>query len=298
MHGEEALNLSVEIGWEDGYCSSGVVQKLNPMLRRRFESRLREKSDQNMSLRKELEDQALALGADLFGVAKAEAFSMAPSGHRPTDIVPEARSVIVLGMKYLDMMVDLLPTGREEDALATSREKMFAGHNDFLSAQLDRIGFALAKTLEKKGFKAYHQLSSQGGTDDRYLVGMVSLKHLAVEAGLGSLGCHSLLITPQYGPRVRLTAIITDAEIRPTDNPIGINFCEMCVEKPCISLCPVGALKQPEKTQSYNMDRFLCAQYRRTRPTCSTCLKVCVGGRKRPQGEAEIESRKTRKTAK
>jgi len=236
-----------------------------------------------MSLRKELEDQAFGLGADLFGVAEAERFSRAPSGHRPTDIVLGAKSVIVLGMKYLDAMVDLLSTGRETDTSATPREKMFGGHNEFLSTQLDRMGFALARTLERKGFEAYHQLSSQGGTDDRYLVGMVSLKHLAVEAGLGSLGYHSLLITPQYGPRVRLTAVITDADIHPTDSPIGVDFCGTCMGKPCISSCPAGAIKQPGKAQPYSMDRFLCAQYRRTRTACSVCMKVCLGGRKSTQ---------------
>jgi len=240
-----------------------------------------------MSLRRELEDQAFGLGADLFGVADVERFSGAPSGHRPKDIVPGAKSVIVLGMKYLDAMVDLLPPGREEDTLATPREKMFGGHNDFLSAQLDRIGYALARILEKKGFKAYHQLSSQGGTDDRYLVGMVSLKHLAVEAGLGSLGYHSLLVTPQYGPRVRLTAVITDADIHPVDKPIGVDLCEMCVGKPCILFCPAGAIKQPKKVQPYSMDRFLCAQYRRTRTACSLCMKVCVAGKRGAQNEAE-----------
>ena len=234
-----------------------------------------------MSLRSELEKQASDLGADLFGVTEAKRFAEAPPGHSPTDVLPGAKSVIVLGMKYLDAMVDLLSMGDEtEDFLLKSREKMFVGHNTFLSTQLDRAGFTLARTLEKKGFKAYHQLASQGGTDDRYLVGMLSLKHLAVETGLGSFGYHSLLVTPQYGPRVRLTAIVTDADIKPKDKPLSVNLCDMCVGKPCISSCPAGAIKQPEKDRIYDMDRFLCAQYRRTRPTCSICMRVCVGGRK------------------
>ena len=234
-----------------------------------------------MDLRRELEDQAFSLGADLFGVAEADRFSGAPAGHRPTDVLPGAKSVIVLGMKYLDAMVDLLPLGEEkENRLASPREKMFAGHNAFLSAQLDRVGFALARALEKRGFKAYHQLASEGGVDERYLVGMLSLKHLAVEAGLGTLGYHALLVTPQYGPRVRLTAVVTDAEIKPADKPLAVNLCEECDGKPCVSLCPAGAFTRPEGTQPYSMDKFLCAQYRRTRPTCSICMKVCLGGRK------------------
>jgi len=181
-------------------------------------------------------------------------------------------------------MVDILPIkGEDEDHLRSPREKMFVGHNSFLSSQLDTIGYALARTLERKGFKAYHQLASQGGTDDRYLVGMLSLKHLAVGAGLGTLGYHSLLVTPQYGPRARLTAIVTDADVKPKDKPLTMNLCETCVGKPCIVSCPAGAIRQPVGTQAYNMDRFLCAQYRSTRPTCSICMRVCIGGRKNPQ---------------
>ncbi len=234
-----------------------------------------------MSLRNELEEQARDLGADLFGVAEVRRFNEAPPGHRTTDVLPGAKSVIVLGMKYLDAMVDLLPTGEEtNDQLLKSREKMYVGHNTFLSTQLDRLGFALARTLERKGFKAYHQLASQGGTDDRYLIGMLSLKHLAAGAGLGTLGYHSLLVTPQYGPRERLTAIVTDADIKPVDKPLSVNLCETCVGKPCITFCPAGAIKQPEKPRPYDIDKFLCAQYRRTRPACSICMRVCVGGRK------------------
>jgi epoxyqueuosine reductase QueG len=231
-------------------------------------------------LKKGLEEQALDLGADLFGVVEVSRFDDAPSGHRPTDILPGARSVIVLGMKYLDGMVELLPLGKESGGVAKSpREKMFVGHNAFLSAQLDRVGYALARTLERKGFKTYHQLASQGGTDDRYLIGMLSLKHVAAEAGLGTLGYHSLLVTPQYGPRVRLTAIVTDAEISSTDSRLAVNLCEECVKKPCVTYCPAGAIKEPKEKEIYNLDKFLCAQYRRTRPTCSICMKVCVGGR-------------------
>jgi epoxyqueuosine reductase QueG len=237
-------------------------------------------SGESMSLKEELKEQAFNLGADLYGVVEASRFDDAPSGHRPTDVLSGAKSVVVLGMKYLDGMVELLPVGKGAgDYPESPREKMFVGHNAFLSAQLDRVGYALARDLERKGFKTYHQLASQGGTDDRYLIGMLSLKHIATEAGLGTFGHHSLLVTPQYGPRVRLTAIVTDAEIEPTDKPLAVNLCDECVKKPCISQCPAGAIKEPGKTEVYSLDKFLCAQYRRTRPTCSVCMKVCVGGR-------------------
>lgn len=122
-------------------------------------------------------------------------------------------------------------------------------------------------------------MASTGGTDQRFLTGLLSLKHIAAQAGLGVLGYNSLLITPQYGPRVRLVAIVTDAEMRP-DSPLNKNFCENC-PNPCISLCPAKALKKPNHEFDYEINKFACSQYTSTRPTCSICLKACPIGSQR-----------------
>ncbi len=217
----------------------------------------------------------LSLGADLFGVASIESFDDAPMGHRPTDILSKAKSVIVVGMKMLDAQADILPTNGNYFAISP-RQDMYRGHYTFISQELDRIGYTVARFLEKKGFKAYHQMASTGGTDQRYLMGLLSLKHMAVQAGLGVLGHNSLLITPQYGPRVRLTAILTDAQM-PPDTPLSKNFCRDC-EKMCISMCPANALKKPIDETPYTIDKFVCHQYLNTRPACAVCLKVCPVG--------------------
>jgi len=231
-----------------------------------------------MSLKEDLNGMAMHLGADLFGVASAVDLNDAPLGHRPLDILPNAKSVIVLGIKMLDAQTDILPTDGDSFGEAP-RQDMFRGHNDFISQQLDRVGYAIARFLEKKGFKTYHQMASTGGVDQRYLMGLLSLKHMAIRAGIGVFGRHSLLITPQYGPRVRLTAIITDAKLEP-DTPINENFCKGC-ESPCISLCPVNALKKPSNVSPYEINKFACRQYLNTRPTCGICLKVCPIGSQR-----------------
>lgn len=150
-------------------------------------------------LKEDLRETALRLGADLFGVASAQDFNDAPAGHRPADILPSAKSVIVLGMKMLDAQTDVLPIEGDSFEMGPMQD-MFKGHNTFISQQLDRVGYDLSRFLEKKGFKAYHQMASTGGVDQRYLMGLLSLKHLAVKAGIGVLGRHSLLTTPEYGP--------------------------------------------------------------------------------------------------
>ena len=231
-----------------------------------------------MDLKKDLEEMSMRLGADIFGVASADSLHDAPSGHRPRDVLPNAKSVVVLGMKMLDAQTDILPTDGDHFTVSP-RQDMFRGHSTFISQELDRIGYAMARFLEKKGYKAYHQMASTGGTDQRYLVGLLSLKHMAVQAGLGVFGRNSLLMTPQYGPRVRLTALVTDAEMRP-DTPINKNFCEDC-ENPCISMCPADAIEKPSHDSPYEINKFACRQYLSTCPTCSVCLKVCPVGNQR-----------------
>ena len=231
-----------------------------------------------MGLKESLKEMSMRLGADLFGVTSADALNDAPLGHRPMDVLPNAKSVIVLGMKMLDAQTDILPTDGDYFGVSP-RQDMFKGHNTFISQELDRVGYAMARFLEKKSFKAFHQMASTGGTDQRYLMGLLSLKHMAVQAGLGVFGHNSLLITPQYGPRVRLTGIVTNTEMQP-DTPLDKNFCKSC-EKPCISLCPVGALEKTSHEAPYEINKFACHQYLNTRPTCGVCLKVCPVGSQR-----------------
>ena len=66
---------------------------------------------------------------------------------------------------------------------------------------------------------------------------------LAIDTGLGQLGRNGLLITPEYGPRVRLCKVFTDPPLEP-DSPIdfGVNdFCRRC--RLCADACEVDAIQ-------------------------------------------------------
>lgn len=231
-----------------------------------------------MSLKNDLKDLSTRLGADLFAVTSVDRLEGAPKGHHPRDVLPNAKSVIVLAIKMLDAQTDILPVG-EESVAVSPRQDMFRGHSNFISQELDRIGYSMARFIEKKGFKAYHQMASTGGVDQRYLIGLLSLKHMAVQAGLGKFGRNALLITPEFGPRVRLTAIVTDAEIEP-DNLLSEDFCSSC-NNLCILSCPSKALEEKDQNSPYKINKFACSQYLNTKPTCGVCLKVCPIGNQR-----------------
>jgi epoxyqueuosine reductase len=70
---------------------------------------------------------------------------------------------------------------------------------------------------------------------------------LAIDAGLGELGRLGLLITPEYGPCVRLCKLFTDLPLV-TDRPItfGVTeYCSQCVK--CADACAVKAISKEPK---------------------------------------------------
>ena len=71
---------------------------------------------------------------------------------------------------------------------------------------------------------------------------------MAIDAGLGELGRNGLLITPKFGPRVRIAKVITDMPLVP-DSPISFGvkeFCEACMI--CADDCPSGSITKGQRT--------------------------------------------------
>lgn len=68
------------------------------------------------------------------------------------------------------------------------------------------------------------------------------LKDVAVHAGLGCIGLNNLLVTPDFGPRVRLRALLVDASL-PSTGPIAFDPCQGC-DAPCRVACPQGVFGQ------------------------------------------------------
>jgi len=111
---------------------------------------------------------------------------------------------------------------------------------------------------------------------------------IAIDAGLGELGRLGLLITPKYGPRVRLAKVITDMPLIP-DNPISFGvteFCEICGK--CAKQCPGGAIPDVDRTYDpvdisnsagiyrWPVDHPRChLVWRQEGLDCATCIRSC-----------------------
>ncbi|NOR25888.1 MAG: epoxyqueuosine reductase [Desulforhopalus sp.] len=72
--------------------------------------------------------------------------------------------------------------------------------------------------------------------------GGICLKDAAVLAGLGVIGKNNMLVTPQFGPRVRLRAMALPVKLTST-GPIEFDPCTFC-EMPCRKACPQGAFDE------------------------------------------------------
>jgi epoxyqueuosine reductase len=62
-----------------------------------------------------------------------------------------------------------------------------------------------------------------------------------VLAGLGVMGANNLLITPQYGPRIRLRGLLLEEDL-PTTQALPFSPCETC-DRRCWQACPQQAFR-------------------------------------------------------
>ena len=85
-----------------------------------------------------------------------------------------------------------------------------------LNIYRDWVSFKLAHFLEDMGYEA---VVPHGYMNEKMRIARLSFKLAAYEAGIGVFGRPSILITPTYGPRVTLRAVLTDASIQP-DKPL------------------------------------------------------------------------------
>lgn len=151
------------------------------------------------------------------------------------------------------------------------------------NANLDRTALLVAEHIQEAGFKAYPIPASQT-VNTRKLAGAFSHKLAADLSGLGWIGKRCLLITPSYGPRVRLATVLTDVPLE-TGEPLP-NGCREC--RKCIDICPAkaftGAPFNSMEPRDMRFKAHLCKDYTDRREhfmgegLCSLCVYVCPFG--------------------
>jgi epoxyqueuosine reductase QueG len=232
--------------------------------------------------REDLKKYAQSLGLDLFGVAdlssdRSHDFILRQGG----DYISSFSRSISIGFRLLDPIVDQLY--RHEDP---STIYSYRGLYQAANATLDRASLMISKKIQNAGYKAYPIPASQT-IDDRKLEGAISHKLSAHLSGLGWIGKSCLLITPQYGPRVRFATILTDAPLKAGKQTK--NRCEDC--KDCVDICPpkafTGVAFDPSEPRDVRFRAHQCRAYTQRRSQqlgegiCGLCVYICPYGLKK-----------------
>ena len=185
-------------------------------------------------------EKAKSLGASVAGVADVEPLKESPSHriypkigmdpkvrwqdapeealHHEVEWPADAVSAVVIGVEH--------PAGRPEldwyDGKGTPGNRILIRIVRELSAWLE-------ETFSVKSYRPPYVIESTG----------IFLKYSAVLAGLGCVGRNNLVITPEYGPRVRWRALLLDRAAKAT-GPLDYDPCDGCPQ-PCRKACPVKA---------------------------------------------------------
>ncbi len=184
----------------------------------------------------EVKDIARSLGADLCGIAGVDRFSEAPKGFHPLDVFPGCRSVISFAVRF--------PVG----TLACKTPVPYTRVRNSITPKLDAIALNLCIELEKRGVIAVPIPTNESVWDEgtQRWRSIISQKHAAQAAGLGTIGRHSLLITPEFGSMVWLGCVLCDAQLKA--DALKEWICTDCDK--CVKVCPVGALENADLNQN------------------------------------------------
>ncbi len=229
-----------------------------------------------MSFKQILKEKAKSLGADLFGVADLKKFNFNNSPTIPDDLTKDFKTAISIAIalpKAVFMKIEKAPTPE------------YAKVYNTVNSKLDEISLYLSKFIENKGFKALPIPASQI-IDKNEFKGAITHKAIARLVGIGWQGKSLLIVSPEFGPRIRLATILTDADIEP-DSPIE-NRCGNCTK--CKEICPSNAVKGKLPENDYYKTRDEAIFFKKCKeklvekfakidnvgyPICGFCIKAC-----------------------
>lgn len=176
-----------------------------------------------------------SMGVDLCGIASVDRFDDAPKGFHPTDVLPTCKSVISFACRF--------PIG----TLKCKSDIPYTRVRNSITPKLDAIALDFCIEMERNGIICVPIPTNESLWDantNRFR-SIVSQKHAAQAAGLGVIGRHSLLITPEFGSMVWLGAVLCEQEFEPDE--IKAPICDNC--NLCVDVCPINALSEAELKQ-------------------------------------------------
>jgi len=225
-------------------------------------------------LKRQIYEKARDLGAELVNCCSVEKWQEIPQQKPefyPQNIWPWSEKVIVLGIPLFAPMIDTTPSIVYQELYTTSNKL------------LDEMAYRLSSYIVTQlGYKAiFFPRDCYYGIDDLVANPSAAFSHVlaAYYAGMGTIGDSHNLITPEFGPRVRMVSIITDAPIA-ADPMIEKDLCIHCGQ--CLKHCPSNCFRDTGDPV-YDMDKVACTKHHVTLKNehhwpCGICIDVCPVG--------------------
>ena len=221
---------------------------------------------------RDLKHVAKVFGADLVGITEwdnrwvyTERFSIKTGEAKPNDLPDGLTSVVVIGQA---MDVDLIRTAPS----ALSGAATGLGYSRDAAVLL-----GVAQYIRNLGYEAIPSMN-----DTALAI------PLAIKAGLGEYGRHGLVITPEFGSRLRFGKIFTDMPLS-HDQPVDLGvkaFCEQCDR--CAEACPARAIPHGgpvpvalnrsglKGVRKWSVDGEACFGYwSKINTDCAICVRIC-----------------------
>jgi len=219
---------------------------------------------------------ARTFGADLVGVTGYDerwvythAYSRQGESEKPQELPTDLPHVIVIAQEMDRSLIDTVPS-----ALSGTATGVGYSHDTL-------VLLGLTQYIRNLGYRAVATMNDTA----------LAIPY-AIKAGLGEYGRHGLLITEEFGPRVRIGKIFTDLPLA-HDQPksFGVaKFCETC--RRCSDACPVGAIPDGppseevysrsniEGVRKWTVDAEPCFRFWANQNSdCSICVRVCPWNR-------------------
>lgn len=145
--------------------------------------------------------------------------------------------------------------------------------------EMDITSYNLSQLLSEEGYFSFAIPTFFPARFEKgKLCGILSLKHCAAAAGLGSLGLNTLLISPRFGNRLCLSAILSQIEEETSPQTVP-QLCKAC--KKCIEACPSGAISE------HGVDFLKCINVRCNLPGPLKTIVALLAKRKASGGQLE-----------
>jgi epoxyqueuosine reductase QueG len=197
----------------------------------------------------------------VFGIAQATLLGNEPSGYRPTELLPDARSIVCMG----------IPVPKGIFKCPGKAEQMYWRAAAVYYRHIDAILMQAAGMIEEQGDIAVpvygcFPCNIPGWGDFR---GYISLVKAGEAVGIGKLGKNGLLFNSRYGPRLLLGGIVTTASLAPVSLPEKDDKGCPADCSVCRGQCPVRAIDEKGK-----VDRIACLKHSMKSPIFSHFMRT------------------------